>query len=177
MDPVANVPTISGPHQAGQRETCTDGMLDFAVVPSYTWLANGVSIGTGPSLTVPGTAYKKALACRVTVHDGTGPASAPMTSTSVTVILGKALKPTRRPFLSGLHKVGRLETVHPGTWPRGARFTYQWLINGRVIRGATRTTLRLVASERGKKLSCRVTAHLFGFRNGVATTASVTVVR
>jgi Bacterial Ig-like domain (group 3) len=175
VDPIANVPTIAGPHQAGQRETCTDGMLDFGVVASYTWLANGAKIGTGASFTVPGTAYKKALACQATVHDGAGPVSTPMTSTSVTVILGKALKPSKKPTLSGAHKVGKLETVHAGTWPRGAKFTYQWLLNGKVIKHATRSTLRLIRSERGKRISCRVTAHLTGFANGSSTTSSVKV--
>jgi len=175
VNPVANAPAMAGPHQAGQRETCSDGTLDFGVAPSYTWLANGASIGTGSSLTVPGSAYKKTLACQVTVRDGTGPVSAPMTSTPVTVILGKALKPSKKPALSGSHKAGKVETVHSGTWPRGAKFTYQWLLNGKVIRHATKSTLRLTRSERGKKVSCRVTAHLAGFASGTATTSSVKV--
>jgi hypothetical protein len=175
VDPVANVPTIAGPHQAGQKETCTDGKLDFGVNPSYTWLANGASIGTGASLTVPGSAYKKTLACQATVQDGTGPVSAPATSTTVTVILGKALTPSKKPTLSGTHKVGKVETAHAGTWPRGATFTYQWLLNGKVIKRATKSTLKLTSSELGKKISCRVTAHLTGFANGSSTTASVKV--
>ena len=177
VNPVAVTPTLSGPHQVGAKETCTEGTgpLDFGVTASYTWLANGVSIGTGRTLVVPASAYKKALKCTVSVHDGTGPSSS-ATSTSVTVIIGAALRNTKRPTLSGLHRVGRLETVHPGTWSKkGATFTYQWLLNGRVIRGATHTTLRLTRAERGKKISCRVTAHLFGYRNGVATTAAVRV--
>ena len=100
VNPVAVAPTISGPHQAGQKETCSEGKLDFGVVASYTWLANGAKIGTGASFTVPGTAYKKALACQASVVDGTGPVSS-ATSASVTVILGKALKPTKKPTLSG----------------------------------------------------------------------------
>lgn len=175
VNPVANVPTISGAHQAGQRETCSDGRLDFGVTASYTWLASGKSIGTGSSITVPGSAYKKALACRVTVHDGSGPLSAAQTSHSVTVSLGKALKDSKKPSLSGRHKVGKTETVKAGSWPRGAKFTYQWLLNGKVIKHATKSSLKLSKGDKGKKISCRVTAHLAGFGNGVATTSSVKV--
>ncbi len=175
VNPVAVVPSISGPHQAGQKETCSEGMLDFGVVASYTWLANGASIGTGASIVVPGSAYKKALSCRATVHDGSGPVSAPLTSKSATVSLGKALKATKKPSLAGTHKVGKTESVKAGTWPRGAKFTYQWLLNGKVIKKATKSTLKLSKADKGKKISCRVTAHLAGFANGVATTTSVKV--
>jgi hypothetical protein len=175
VNPVAAVPTISGPHQAGQRETCSDGRLDFGVSASYTWLASGKSIGTGSSITVPGSAYKKALACRVTVHDGSGPVSAAQTSKSAIVILGKALRDSKKPSLSGPHKVGKVEKVRAGTWPRGVRFTYQWLLNGKVIKHATKSFLKLSRADRGKRISCRVTAHLVGFANGVATTSRVKV--
>jgi hypothetical protein len=177
VDPVPTTPTLSGPHQVGAKETCTEpGQLDFGVVASFTWkINNTTTIGTGHTLTVPGSAYKQSLTCTVSEHDGTGPTTS-ATSTPVTVILGAPLKATKRPTLSGTHRVGRIETVHAGTWSqKNARFTYQWLLNGRVIRGATHTTLRLTRTMRGKKISCRVTAHLAGFANGVATTASVRV--
>ena len=175
VNPVAVVPTISGPHQAGQKETCSEGMLDFGVVAGYTWLANGASIGTGASIVVPGSAYKKTLACRATVHDGSGPVSAALTSTSVTVSLGKALKPSKKPTVAGSHKVGKVESVKAGTWPRGTKFTYQWLLNGKVIKHATKSSLKLSKADKGKKISCRVTASEAGYANGVATTKAVKV--
>jgi hypothetical protein len=176
INPVAPVPSISGAHQAGQRETCSVqvGTLDFGVQASFTWLVSGKSIGTGSSITVPGSAYKKSLSCQVAVHDGSGPSST-ATSTSVTVSLGKALKDSKKPSLSGPHKVGKFEAVKAGTWPRGVKFTYQWLLNGKVIKHATKSSLKLSRADMGKKISCRVTAHLAGFANGVATTSGVKV--
>jgi hypothetical protein len=176
INPVANVPTISGAHQVGQKETCSDGSLDFGVTASYTWLASGKSAGTGASLVVPGSAYKKSLACEVTVHAGTGPNSAAETSKASTVSLGKAPRATKAPSLSGAHKVGKTETVKAGTWSlKGVKFKYQWLLNGKVIKGATKSSLKLSRSDNGKKLSCRVTAYETGYANGVATTKSVKV--
>jgi hypothetical protein len=184
VNPVAPAPAMSGAHQAGQKETCSIGMLDFGVKASFAWLVAGKSVGGGAvtntstshssAITVPGSAYKKALACRVSVSDGTGPVSS-ATTKSVSVSLGKALKPSKKPRLSGQHKVGKVESVKAGTWPRGVKFTYQWLLNGKVIKKATKSSLKLSKADKGKKISCRVTAHLGGFANGVATTASVKV--
>jgi hypothetical protein len=178
INPVASVPTISGAHQVGQKETCSDGSLDFGVTASYTWLASGKSVGTGSSLVVPGSAYKKSLACRVTVHDGTGPNSAPQTSKSATVSLGKAPAPLKNkgPSISGKAAVGKTLTVKAGTWSlKGVKFKYQWLLNGKVIKGATKSSLKLAKGDKGKKISCRVTATETGYANGVATTKSVKV--
>jgi hypothetical protein len=178
VNPVANVPTISGPHQAGQKETCSDGTLDFGVTASYTWLASGTKIGAGSSLVVPGSAYKKSLACQVTVSDAPGPASAPVTSASATVSLGKAPAPLKNkgPALSGKAAVGKTVKVKPGTWSvKGVKFKYQWLLNGKTIKGATKSSLKLSKSDNRKKLSCRVTAYETGYANGVATTKSVKV--
>jgi hypothetical protein len=178
VNPVAAVPTIAGPHTAGKTETCSEGTLDFGVTVSYAWFAGSTKIGTGASFVVPGTAYKAALTCQATVSDGGGtPNSA--TSAPVTVLRGGALTPITKPTLSGPHRVGRTESVKPGNWSKPGvskvSFTYQWLLNGRAIRGATKSTLKLARSYRGKKISCRVTAHAPGFANGSATTASVKV--
>jgi hypothetical protein len=175
VNPVANKPTISGKHQVGQSETCSDGTLDFGVTASYTWLASGKKIGTGAKITVPASAYNKQLTCQASVSDGGGPSNT-ATSSSVKVSLGAALKATKKPTLSGSHKVGKTETVKAGTWSvKGAKFSYQWLLNGKVIKHATKSTFKPTKGDKGKKLSCRVTAKVSGYANGTATTSSVKV--
>jgi hypothetical protein len=178
VNPTASVPTLSGPHQVGAAETCLEGplgLLDFGVTATFSWQAGGKTIGSGTTLVVPGSAYNQELTCIATVHDGAGPSSS-ATSNPVKVILGKAPRNTKRPTLSGPHKVGRKETVSHGNWsPSSVTFTYQWLLNGRVIRGATRSTLILTRADKGRTISCRVTAHKTGYANGVATTAGVKV--
>ena len=175
VNPAANKPTISGKHQVGQSETCSDGTLDFGVAATYTWFANTTKIGTGAKITVPASAYNKQLTCKASVSDGGGPSNT-ATSSSVKVSLGAALKATKKPTLSGSHKVGKTETVHAGTWSvKGAKFTYQWLLNGKVIKKATKSTFKPTRSDKGKKLSCRVTASVSGYAKGSATTSSVKV--
>jgi len=176
VNPVAVTPTLSGPHQVGQKETCSEGTLDTGVTASYTWLAGTTKVGTGATLTVPASAYNKELTCQVTVQDDGGTVSAPATSAAAKVALGKALTATKKPTLSGSHKVGKTERVKPGTWSqKGVTFSYQWLLNGKVIKHATKSTFKPSKSDKGKKLSCRVTAHLTGYASGSATTSSVKI--
>jgi hypothetical protein len=173
VNPVAAKPTLTGPHQVGQKETCNES-LEPGVTATYAWKVGSTQVGTGKTLTVPASAVNKQLACTATVQDGSGPKSS-ATSSSVKVSLGKALTAVKKPSLSGSHKVGKTETVKPGTWSQKATFTYQWLLNGKVIKHATKSTFKPTKSDKGKKLSCRVTAHKAGFANGSATTSSVKV--
>jgi Bacterial Ig-like domain (group 3) len=174
VNPVAATPALSGPGQVGQKETCSE-KAGPGVSVAYAWLVKGKSVGTSSTLVVPASAYNQSLTCRVSVHDGSGPVSS-ATSAAVKVKLGKALTATKKPALSGAHAVGKTETVKPGTWSqKGAKFTYQWLLNGKVIKGATKSSFKPSRSDKGKKLSCKVTAHLSGYANGSATTSSVKI--
>jgi len=174
VNPVATKPTISGAHQAGKTETCNEPTPDFGVTASYAWLAGTTKIGTGAKLTVPGSAFNKELTCVASVSDGGGPVSS-ATSDAVKVLLGAKLTVKTKPTLSGRHRVGTTERVKHGTWSQNAKFKYQWLLNGKVIRHATKSSLKLTRADKGKKISCRVTAHATGFANGTATTSSVKV--
>jgi hypothetical protein len=176
VNPVAKVPSISGPHQVGGIEKCSEGVLDFGVKATYTWLVNGKKAATGASYTVAAAAFKKKLSCSATVHDGSGPVSAAATSKSVAVSLGKALRATKKPALAGPHKAGSVEKVGHGTWsPAASSYTYQWFVGPKAIKGATKASLKIPAADKGKVISCHVTAHHAGYANGAAATKGVKV--
>ena len=70
-----------------------------------------------------------------------------------------ALRNTRLPSISGRTFVGKKLTAKPGTWSlSGLTFSYQWLRNGKAVRGATAKTYRLVKADKGKMIAVRVTA-------------------
>lgn len=175
IDPVATTPKLSGSHQVGGTEKCSEGTLDFGVTATYTWLANGKKVATGKSYVVAAVALKKKLSCKAAVHDGSGPSSS-ATSKPVTVALGKPLKASKKPKLSGSGKVGGTEKVSTGSWsPKATSFSYQWLANGKAIKAATKASLKIGSSDRGKTLTCRVTAHRKGYANGVSASKGVKV--
>jgi hypothetical protein len=64
----------------------------------------------------------------------------------------------KKPKLSGPARVGRKLKLNRGTWLYASTFPYRWLRNGTRIKGAIHTTYRLRRADRGKRVSCRVTA-------------------
>ena len=60
--------------------------------------------------------------------------------------------------LSGIARVGRTLKLKRGTWRATTSYRYRWLRNGTAIKGATRTSYKLRRTDRGKRISCRVTA-------------------
>lgn len=68
------------------------------------------------------------------------------------------------PRITGTAIVGHTLTVQRGTWtPTPSRLGYQWLRNGRAITGATHTTYRLPAADRGARISVKVSGAKVGY--------------
>jgi hypothetical protein len=45
----------------------------------------------------------------------------------------------------------------------GVKYKYQWLRNGKAIKKATKSTYKLTAKDKGKKISVKVTGTLSGY--------------
>lgn len=71
------------------------------------------------------------------------------------------------PWVAGEPKVGWTLTVNPGTWdPVDATFTYQWLVDGKTVKGATGKTFAPSAEHVGKRVAVKVTASKKGYDAG-----------
>lgn len=91
------------------------------------------------------------------------PPTPPTPPTHVVRLVGSA------PHVVGTARVGKKLRVQVGHWTAGARLSVQWLANGKPIRNATGSTLKLTKKLKGKKVSVRVTGSLKG-----ATPSSLT---
>ncbi|MFJ8582981.1 FlgD immunoglobulin-like domain containing protein [Micromonospora sp. NPDC093277] len=146
----------------------------------YQWLANGTAIrgATRASLPISASLLGKRLAVRVTAKRAGSPSGTASSAASAAVAKGKAPKATKRPSITGTVKVGRTVRAAVGTWsPKADSYRYEWRLNGKVIRGATRSTLKLTSSMRNKKLTVTVIARKAGHLDGRATSTAVTVRR
>src|SRR3990167_7167287 len=87
-----------------------------------------------------------------------------------------APKNTAPPTISGKIKIGQTITYDPGAWSGkpSPTFTYQWLIDGKEITGATAPTYTILESDGNHKISCRVIATNSNGSTS-ATTAEVVV--
>jgi hypothetical protein len=80
--------------------------------------------------------------------------------------------------ISGTSKVGKTLKTSTGTWsPTATSYGYQWYANGKVISGATKSSLVLKSAQKGRKITVKVVAHRTGHGDGSAVskaTKSVT---
>lgn len=79
---------------------------------------------------------------------------------------------TKAPSISGKTVFGQTLKVNPGTRSaKPGKFTYQWLRDGKNIKGATKTSHKLGLADIGKKISVKVTASGTGFHSQTSTAA------
>jgi hypothetical protein len=161
---------ISGQPKVGHVLTATvTGAWQQGTTASYDWKADGVAFGGHRASVLLGAAQ---LGKRITV-DVVGSndlyESATVTAPPTTPVVAGTLR-TATPKVAGTAKVGKKLTAVAGAWTSGTAFTYRWLADGQVIRGATAKTLTLGAKLTGKRITVRVTGHLAGYVN--ATEAS-----
>ncbi len=177
--PTANTvaPKVTGTPQVGLRLTALVGTWSpSGLTYQYQWLVNGAPVAgqTASTFTVPPTALNKTVAVRVT-GSGSGPALV-VTSAPTLKVKAGVLKLVRAPTVAGTARVGQTLRSTAGTVsPAATKVTYQWLRNGRAIRGATRATYRLVAGDRGRKVSLKVSYVRTGYTTLARTTRVLTV--
>ena len=90
----------------------------------------------------------------------------------------RAVMVVKMPKIKGTAKVGQRLRVTKGAWnPTSVKRKLQWLANGKKIKGATKTRLRLTSKLAGKKLTVKVTASAAGMTTATVKTASTKKVK
>jgi hypothetical protein len=165
-----NAPTIKGNNWVGQTLTATIGLWDSGATLTHQWYRNGVAISGATAHT-----YKLVTADvgkKISIStSGTKTGYVAKTSTSAetaTILTGKPFAKTPTPTISGNARVGATLTAKAGSWsPVPTKYYYQWLRAGVAIAGATKSTYKLTAADKGFNISVSVKVA----RSGYATTA------
>ncbi|MGO4454969.1 peptidoglycan DD-metalloendopeptidase family protein [Arthrobacter sp. RAF14] len=76
------------------------------------------------------------------------------------------------PTIAGTAAVGQTLRAVPGTWDPAATFSYQWLLVGTAVAGATGSTWAPPATALGKTVSVRVTGSRAGFATATRTSGA-----
>lgn len=176
LEPVANrtPPSVTGTPSVGATLTADPGTWEpGGATYAYQWQVNGVDVAGATGRTfVPTSAHDgRLLGVRVTA---TRPGAAPGTASSGLVrVVDEPLRNVVAPSISGTPTVGSTLRLDPGTWNRdGLTLTYLWLVDGAVIRGASKATLTVSASYVGRRLTGRVTATRPGSDSVAAATSN-----
>ena len=166
-----SVPRITGSVKVGKKLTADAGAWGPGEVAlSYQWYRSGAKIAkaTKPVYTLKAADKGKKITVKIT---GTKPGYTTVSKTSVAT--GKVAAGTLtsvKPKITGTVKIGKRLTAKPGTWkPSGVKLSYQWLRNGKAIKGATKSTYKLAKADKGKKITVKVTGKKAGYTTKSAT--------
>ena len=97
---------------------------------------------------------------------------------TVTHVAPAVIKNIAPPKITGAKKVGKKITAASGEWTvSGLKYKYQWLRNGKAIRGATGKTYKIVRANKGHKLSVRVTATKSGYASASSVSAQTSKIK
>ncbi|GAA3543271.1 hypothetical protein AFL01nite_10860 [Aeromicrobium flavum] len=173
-------PKVSGVPAVGQVLTAVVGSWSVSgVSPSVQWRRDSAPIAgaTGTTYVLTATDLGRRISVRVTASkSGHQPATAD--SNVLGPVSPGVLRTTEKPLLTGTAKVGSTLSASVGSWSvAGAKPSFQWLRNGAVIGGATKSTYRLVAADRGSRISVRVAATVAGYAPAPVTTSATAVVK
>jgi len=167
---VVPAPVLTGTPAVGSTLRCN--INNAAGANAFAWLANGaVEPGqAAATAVVPASWAGKQVACRVTTSEDAGAVT--QTSNALTVATPVVTPPPpapvtltnlKLPVVKGTAKVGKTLKCSAGTWStKPTSVTYQWLRNGKAIKGAKKASYKLVKADRRKKVSCKVTAAVTG---------------
>lgn len=168
------VPSVGGAARVGSTLTGSAGIwAPSGLTLSWQWLRNGAPVpgAVGASYLLTAADQGTAISLRISGSQP-GFASADATSAATTAVAAGTLAGAT-PKVSGTAKVGKKLTVKAGTWkPTGVAVSYQWFRSGKAIKKATKSTYTLVAADRGKKITVKVTGKKAGYTTLVKTSKS-----
>ena len=168
----AATPSISGTVQVGRTVSAVTGSWTAGTSFAYQWLKDGAAItgATKASYAIPASLAGAKLSVKVT---GSKAGYTSVSKTSAAKVVAKATLVAAKPAVKGTAKVGQRLTANPGKWTAGTSFAYQWLRNGKAIKGATKSAYKVANADIGARLSVKVTGSKAGYTS-VSKTSSVT---
>jgi Ca2+-binding RTX toxin-like protein len=174
---VAGKPTVTGASRVGTVLAAHPGSWTAGTTLAYQWLANGAAIPGANKARLVLTAAQagKRVAVRVT---GTRGGYDPNSATSKARLVSTGLIAKGRVKIAGAPKVGGQLAAKVSKWrPAPLTYRYQWYANGKTLKGATKSTLRLTPASAGKRISVTVTASKPGYRPATKTSATTKAVK
>ncbi|MFN8168063.1 MAG: hypothetical protein U0S36_04700 [Candidatus Nanopelagicales bacterium] len=173
--PVADAgPSVTGVARVDTTATCA---VTWAFADSSTrqWLRDGTAIpgATGATYRLTAGDLGRQLSCRVDATNTWGTTT--RTSPARAVAPG-VFAVVRAPRITGTPRVGKRLTARTGTWsPSASAYRFQWLNNGKAIKGATKSTYVVKRGDRKDRISVRVTATRTAYTAVGRTTAKLRI--
>lgn len=167
-------PKAVGLAKVGSTLTAIPGTWDVGVTLSYQWFRNGFAIegATAKTYKLSPADVKKGVSVAVT---GTGTGEVTKTKLSLQTLVGPGIMSAKLPKITGAVAKGKTVTATATPWVNGAKLSYSWLLDGKPIKGATKNTYKILASQVGKKLSVLVKQTATGYTTASKASTAVKV--
>jgi hypothetical protein len=166
-------PFILGIPKVGSTLTANVG-LTSATSNFVTWYRDGVLISSQSSFSYVVTRADFNRTITISVRaEREGYESATLQSSPLLISAGTMRVST--PSITGSVKVGKVVTAKTTAWVPGAAITYQWLLDGKAIKGATGKTFKALPSQKGRRLSLTVTQKLLGYVTATKTSSAIKI--
>ncbi len=167
-------PVITGLNRVGSNLGVNFGTGAIGTsLKSIIWYRNGVKIAEGVKNL---TSKVSELGAEITVSavlSRAGFEDALVTSAAITMLPG--IMGAGTPSITGTPRVGATLTASTSSWVKGAVISYQWLLDGKAIRGATARTYKLLSTQKGKRISLTITQTAPGYVTATKTSAAIKV--
>lgn len=165
------LPSITGSARFGGTLTGSPGAWSPAVTSfTYQWRLDGADVAgaTGTTFKPRAADVGRSVSLRVRAAKS-GYSAVYATSESTAPLAAAPVSVTVRPAVTGTPKVGQPLSASTGTWSRTElAFSYQWLVDGVPVNGATGSTFTPRSADLARSVFVEVTAR----RTGYATTTS-----
>lgn len=171
-------PKITGTAKVGKTLTAKKGKWTSSTSVSYQWYRNGkkISGATKATYKLKAADSGKKISVKATGKK-TGYTTASKTS-GKTKAVAKGTLSAAKPKISGSAKVGKTLKVKTGKWPPSStKVSYQWKRNGKKISGAKKSSCKVKAADKGKRISVTVTGKASGYKSKSVTSSSTAVVK
>jgi hypothetical protein len=156
-------PKINGKIAVGQKLTAVPGTSSPAADSYfYTWLRNGRHIGGleggyNRTYTLKPKDAGQRISLWVTYYQSDVAQDTKVSAATAKVAPG-TITVAKPPKITGTKRSGQVLTAHAGTYsPKPGKVTYQWRSNGKPIKGATSSKLRLTNTLAKTKISVTAT--------------------
>jgi surface antigen len=169
----SEVPSVSGKAQVGIPLATDRGTWSPKGTFTYQWFAGRTPIdgATSASFTPTADQLGRGLKVRVSLSAPGYRTLRIKTDPTPGVAPGQFVADSP-PTVSGIAQVDRPLTASAGSWSPAGATTYQWLVNGDPITGATGTSYTPTPDDLRKNVAVRVTVRQRGYDDAVATSVA-----
>jgi subtilisin family serine protease len=172
----ASTPKIDGTVRVGSTLRALAGSWTPGTQFTYRWYADGAVISGATGFTFTPTAAQRGKALTVRIFGSRAGYTAASRLSGATSAVAVGVISQGPPVILGSAAPGATLTVsRPAAVPSDVSVSYRWRLDGRSIRGATRSTLTMRSEWRGHDITVSATVEKSGYVVKTVTSAGATV--